>query len=152
MTVVARRAVVLILAIIIAVGVGDLVNRLRSGDLPTSTPPASPSALASASLSPSQTASATSTTAMVTYCGTVARYAADGAHMLLTLTDGSTTAQFNLQYQFAQRPPPTDIGDRFARGETQLLRVTGRGTEPDGGSGGATTLRDFLVERVTSCS
>lgn len=71
--------------------------------------------------------------------------------MLLTLTAGTASQQFNLQYQFAQRPPPTDIGDRLARGEAQLLRVTGRQSDPDSGSSGAISLRDYVVDRVTAC-
>ncbi len=72
--------------------------------------------------------------------------------MLLTLTVGTASQQFNLQHQFAQRPPPTDIGDRLARGETQLLRVTGRQSDPDSASPGAISLRDYVVERVSACS
>ncbi len=145
-----RRSAVVILTVIVALGIGALITRVRSGDIGT-VPSASPT-IASATVAPSLSPpSAASSPAIVTFCGAVTRYASDGAHMLLTLTAGTASQQFNLQYQFAQRPAPTDIGDRLARGETQLLRVTGRQSDPDSGSPGAISLRDYAVERVTAC-
>ena len=145
-----RRVAVALLAVIFALGIGALITRARSGDQ-SAVPVESPST-ASATVTPSRSPlSATSSPAIVTFCGAVTRYAADGAQMLLTLAAGTVSQQFNLQYQFAQRPAPTDIGDRLARGETQLLRVTGRESDPDSGSPGAISLRDYAVERVTAC-
>ena len=146
-----QRAAVVMLTVIVALGIGALITRVRSGDLGT-VPSASPT-IAWATVTPSSpttsaTTSTTSSPAIVTFCGAVTRYASDGAHMLLTLTVGTASQQFNLQYQFAQRPPPTDIGDRLARGETQLQRVTGQQSDPDSASPGAISLRDYVVERV----
>ncbi len=84
-------------------------------------------------------------------CGQVTGYAADGAHMLLSLITGSATIQLNLQSQFAAGPIPSDIGARYAANEAQELRVIGVQAAPDSGSPGATVLHDFTVERVTSC-
>ena len=148
MRLVAQRVVVALLTIVVALGIAAVITRVRDGD-PGGMPSASPSLAPSTSVTlPTSTASSP---ALVNFCGTVTRYAADGAHMLLTLAAGTVSQQFNLQYQFAQRTPPTDIGDRFARGESQLLRVVGRESVPDSGSPGAITLRDYLVERVTAC-
>jgi len=149
-----QRAAVVMLTVIVALWIGAFITRVRSEDLGTvpSASPTTASATVTASRpSPSATTSTTSSPAIVMFCGAVTRYAADGAHMLLTLTVGTASQQFNLQYQFAQRPPPTDVGDRLARGETQLLRVTGRQSDPDSGSPGATSLRDYVVERVGAC-
>lgn len=84
-------------------------------------------------------------------CGQVTSYAADGAHMLLSLITGSATIQMNLQYQFAAGPIPADIGARYAANEAQELRVIGVQAAPDARSPGAMVLHDFTVERVTSC-
>ncbi|HYR92599.1 MAG TPA: hypothetical protein VEP48_00205 [Methylomirabilota bacterium] len=84
-------------------------------------------------------------------CGSVTAYAADGAHMLLTLTSRGTTMQFNLQYQFAKDPPPTDIGDRLAANTPQLLRLVGRLADPDTGSLSSRRLEDFSITRVSAC-
>jgi len=84
-------------------------------------------------------------------CGSVTAYAADGAHMLLTLNSRGTTMQFNLQYQFAKDPPPTDIGDRLAANTPQLLRLVGRLADPDTGSLSSRRLEDFSITRVSAC-
>jgi hypothetical protein len=84
-------------------------------------------------------------------CGSVTAYAADGAHMLLTLTSRGTTMQFNLQYQFAKDPPPTDIGDRLAGSTPQVLRLQGRLADPDTGSLSSRRLEDFSITRVSAC-
>jgi hypothetical protein len=71
--------------------------------------------------------------------------------MLLTLTSGSNSTQYNLQYQFAASPPPRDIGTRFAERGPQLIRVSGRQVAPDSGSPTAVSLREFTVVRVQAC-
>lgn len=84
-------------------------------------------------------------------CGTVTGYAADGAHMLLTLTAGGTATQYRLEYQFAYNAAPTDIGDRFSTKTPQLLLLTGRQFPPDSSSPNAISLRQYNVARVSSC-
>ncbi len=160
-SVIAVRALAVVLVIVLAMGVGAVLLRFR-GELglgaPSPTAPtlsASPSPTApTLSASPSPTASAPSgpTNAAVTFCGRVTRYASDGAQMLLTLEAGTSSQQFNLQYQFARTPPPTDIGDRLARGETQFLRVEGQLRTPDSGAPLATALQDWVLLRVSACS
>jgi hypothetical protein len=146
----ALRAGVVVGTIVLAIGLGTLLTRLRTPDLGVGPPTVrTTSSVSSPGSSPTPTA--TSGPATVMFCGAATRYAADGAHMLLTLTSGAARQQFNLQYQFAKILPPTDIGDRLARGETQLLRVEGRQVEPDSGSPSALTLRDYVVGRVNSC-
>lgn len=85
-------------------------------------------------------------------CGSVTAYAADGAHMLLTLTAGGTATQYRLEYQFAYNAAPTDIGDRFATHTPQLLLVTGRQFPPDSSSPNAISLRQYNVARVSGCT
>jgi hypothetical protein len=85
-------------------------------------------------------------------CGQVTAYAADRAHMLVTLATGSVARQFSLEYQFAKGPYPTDIGNRLNSGQTQFVEVVGRPVESDPGSPNATVLHDFTVTRVAACS
>jgi len=85
-------------------------------------------------------------------CGAVTQYAADGAHMLVTLTAGGTATQYRLDYQFAYNPAPTDIGNRLSANTPQLLLITGRQFPPDSGSPNAISLRQFNVARVSSCT
>lgn len=85
-------------------------------------------------------------------CGSVTAYAADGAHMLLTLTAGGTATQYRLEYQFAYNPAPTDIGNRLSTNTTQLLLITGRQFPPDSGSPNAISLRQFTVARMSNCT
>lgn len=84
-------------------------------------------------------------------CGSVSAYAADGAHMLVTLTAGGRAAQYDLQYQFRGGSWPADIGDRLSRGTPQLVLITGVQVAPDSGSPNAISLRQFNVARVTAC-
>ena len=85
-------------------------------------------------------------------CGSVTGFAGDGAHMLLTLTAGTTATQYRLEYQYAYSPAPTDIGDRFATKTPQLLLITGRQFPPDSSSPNAISLRQYNVARVSSCT
>ncbi|MDE3103402.1 MAG: hypothetical protein KGJ98_14370 [Chloroflexota bacterium] len=71
--------------------------------------------------------------------------------MLLTLSADDTKTQYNLQYQFAASPPPTDIGTRFAEHTSQLIQVNGRQVPPDTGTPNAVSLRDFTVTHVDRC-
>lgn len=81
-------------------------------------------------------------------CSSLLAYAADGAHMLVTIDSRGTKLQFNLQYQFAKKAPPPDIGDRLARNLPQLLRVHGRLSDPDTGWSTARMLQDFTITRA----
>ncbi len=85
-------------------------------------------------------------------CGSVTGYAADGAHMLLTLTASGAATQYRLEYQFASNAAPTDIGNRLAANTPQLLLITGRQFPPDSGSPNAISLRQYNVARVSSCT
>ncbi len=85
-------------------------------------------------------------------CGSVTAYAADGAHMLVTLTAGGTATQYNLQYQFAGANAPTDIGARLSAGTPQVLLITGAQVAPDSGSPNAVSLRQYNVARVSGCT
>ncbi|TME29318.1 MAG: hypothetical protein E6I64_01000 [Chloroflexi bacterium] len=85
-------------------------------------------------------------------CGSVTAYAADGAHMLVTLTAGGLATQYDLQYQFVGGSAPTDIGARLAAGTPQLVLITGRQVPPDSGSPNAISLRDYNVARVAACT
>jgi hypothetical protein len=85
-------------------------------------------------------------------CGSVTAYAADGAHMLVTLSAAGTVTQYRLEYQFVGGTAPTDIGDRLATGTPQLLLITGMQVAPDTGSPTAVTLRRYNVARVTGCT
>lgn len=85
-------------------------------------------------------------------CGSVTAYASDGAQMHLTLTSGSVSTKYSLQYQFASVRPPADIGDRLASKTDQLVEVYGRQVPPDSGALNAVGLRDFTATRVATCS
>jgi len=85
-------------------------------------------------------------------CGSVTAYAADGAHMLVTLTAGGVATQYNLQYQFIGGTAPTDIGAMLSAGTSQQLLITGRQVPPDSGSPNAINLRDYNVARVAACT
>lgn len=85
-------------------------------------------------------------------CGSVTAYAADGAHMLVTLSAGGTATQYNLQFQFAGGTSPTDIGTRLQAGTPQLLLITGSQAAPDSGSPNAISLRQYNVARVSACT
>ena len=85
-------------------------------------------------------------------CGSVTAYAADGAHMLITLTVGGTATQYNLEFQFANHTAPTDIGTRLSANTPQLLLLTGRQFPADTGSPNAISLRQYNVARVSSCT
>lgn len=85
-------------------------------------------------------------------CGSVTGYAADGAHMLVTLTAGGTATQYRLEYQFVRGTSPTDIGDRLSTNTPQLLLITGRQVPPDSGSPNAISLREYGVARVAACA
>jgi hypothetical protein len=91
-------------------------------------------------------------TAAIDSCGSVTRYAADGAHMLVTLLAGGVTTQYDLQYQFAGDAAPTDIGTQFSKNMPQMLLITGRQFPPDSGAANAINLHDYNVARVTSCT
>ena len=155
--VIAVRTLTVVLVIVIAIGVGAVLLRFRNelglGAPPPTTPAHSVAPTLAASPSPTASAASTPANATVTFCGRATRYASDGAQMLLTLELGTTSQQFDLQYQFAQTPPPTDIGDRLARGETQLLRVEGQQRTPDSGApAGAIALRNWDLLRVSACA
>ena len=85
-------------------------------------------------------------------CGSVTAYAADGSHMLVTLTAGGIATQYNLQFQFIGGTAPTDIGTRLSAGTPQPLLITGRQVPPDSGSPNAISLRDYNVARVAACT
>lgn len=85
-------------------------------------------------------------------CGSLTGYAADGAHMLVTLTAGGTATQYRLEYQFVGGSAPTDIGTRLSAGTPQLLMITGAQVPPDSGSPNAISLRRYNVARVSSCA
>jgi hypothetical protein len=85
-------------------------------------------------------------------CGSVTAYAADGAHMLVTLTAGGVATQYDLQYQFIGGTAPTDIGTRLSAGTSQLLLITGRQVPPDSGSPNAVSLQQYNVARVSACT
>lgn len=85
-------------------------------------------------------------------CGSVTAYAADGAHMLITLTSGGTATQYNLQYQFLGGTAPTDIGTRRGGDVPELLLITGAQVAPDSGSPNAISLRRYNVARVSGCT
>ncbi len=112
-------------------------------------PATSPTPSERLALSPSPSSAPTDLT--VSLCGRLTRYASDGAHMLLTLEVGTTSRLVNLQYQFARTPPPSDIGDRNARGDTQFLQIDGRRRPPDSSASSAITLDDWTLVRVAAC-
>jgi hypothetical protein len=85
-------------------------------------------------------------------CGSVTAYAADGAHMLVTLAAGGAATQYNLQFQFVGGTSPTDIGTRQQAGTPQLLLITGAQVAPDSGSPNAISLRQYNVARVSGCT
>jgi hypothetical protein len=149
----AMRISAIIIVFVIAVGASGLLLRFRrdlglEGPSPTiGAPSASPSATASATA----TASGRPTDVTVNFCGRVTRYASDGAQMLISLESGSTSEQFSLQYQMARTPPPRDIGDRLAAGETQLLHIDGLKRPSDSGAPLAIALQDYVVQHVSAC-
>ncbi len=85
-------------------------------------------------------------------CGSVTGYAADGAHMLVTLTAGGAATQYRLEYQFVRGSSPTDVGTRLSTNTPQLLLITGRQVPPDSGSPNAISLREYGVARVAACT
>ena len=91
-------------------------------------------------------------TASTDSCGSVTRYAADGAQMLITLLAGGVAAQYFLEYQFAGDAAPKDIGDRLSANIPQTLLITGRQVPPAAGAPGAINLHEYNVARVTSCT
>jgi hypothetical protein len=114
--------------------------------------PAAPMSGLAAIVGPGAPGYVTQSVAATDSCGSVTGYAADGAQMLITLTaDGRATA-YRLEYRFAGDAAPTDIGSRLAAKSPQLLLITGRQAQPDGGSPNAINLRDSYVARVPSCT
>ena len=91
-------------------------------------------------------------TAATDSCGLVTHYAADGSHMLITLTASGVTTEYRLESQFAGDNAPTDIGDRLSTITPQLLLITGRQAPPDAGTPNAINLHEYNVARVTSCT
>jgi len=85
-------------------------------------------------------------------CGSVTRYAADAAQMLITLLAGGVTTQYFLEYQFAGDVAPKDIGDRLSANIPQTLLITGRQVPPAVGAPSAINLHGYNVARVTSCT
>lgn len=89
---------------------------------------------------------------LVNACGDVTRYAADGAQMQVTLSGAGTTRTYRLEYQFASRPYPTDIGTLLSSRTPQQISIIGREVAPDTGSPDAVNVRDFTVTRVSACT
>ena len=85
-------------------------------------------------------------------CGSVTRYAADGAQMLISLLAGGVTTQYFLEYQFAGDIAPNDIGNQLSANIPQILLITGRQVPPAAGAPGAINLHEYNVARVTSCT
>ena len=103
-------------------------------------------------VSPSESDYVPQATAALDSCGSVTRYAADGAQMLITLQAGGVSTQYFLEYQFAGDPAPKDIGDRLAAQTPQLLLITGRQVPPAVGAPSAINLHEYNVARVTGCT
>lgn len=103
-------------------------------------------------LNPGEPGYVAQATAAIDSCGSVTRYAADGAHMLVTLLAGGVTTQYGLQYQFAGDAGPTDIGTLLSTNTPQTLLITGRQFPPDSGAPSAINLHDYNVARVSSCT
>lgn len=102
-------------------------------------------------VSPNESDYVPQATAAIDSCGSVTRYAADGAQMLITLLAGGVSTQYFLEFQFAGDAAPKDIGDRLAAQTPQTLLITGRQVPPAVGASGAINLHEYNVARVTGC-